>query len=89
MDKNKILLKVTKKVGSIAELARRLGVSRGHMNNIIKGTRAIPPKMVRELVFLSENKITEEELRPDIFYNPENKKKQNKNLKSNKLKTKS
>lgn len=77
MDKNKALLKIVKKLGSMAELARRLDVSRGYLNNIVKQRKPISPKLVRDLVFLSDGELTEEDLRPDIFYNPEKKKRQN------------
>ena len=74
MDTNKKLLKLVKKVGSMSELARLLGVSRGYVNNMIKQRKAISPKLVKELVFLSDGELTEEELRPDVFYNPKDKK---------------
>lgn len=61
------LLKIVNKVGSIAELGRRLNVSRGHVSNWIAGRRTIPIKKVRELVLLSEGEITKKDLRPDVF----------------------
>lgn len=70
MKKNKPLLKIVKEVGSVSELAKRLGVSQPAVSNWLSGIRKIPSEKVRILVELSDGKVTEEDLRPDVFYKP-------------------
>lgn len=69
MDSQKAVLKIVKKMGSMAELARQLGVSRGSVNDWVKGRRKIPARLVKKIVNLSDGELTEEDLRPDVFYN--------------------
>jgi DNA-binding transcriptional regulator YdaS (Cro superfamily) len=68
MNKQQALMKIITKVGSQSELARRLGVTRDYVNHMVKGRSQISSKLVKKLVLLSEGEITEKDLRPDIFY---------------------
>jgi DNA-binding transcriptional regulator YdaS (Cro superfamily) len=68
MKKEEALRKVINKVGSGAELGRKLGVSNTIVWDWVGGRKPIPAKLVRKLVELSQGEITESDLRPDIFY---------------------
>lgn len=68
MNKKEALLKIVNKVGSQSELARRLGVTRYYVYGMLTGKDQISSRLVKKLVALSEGEITEKDLRPDIFY---------------------
>ena len=68
MEKNVALSKIIKEVGSVSDLAKILGVSQSYVSNWLSGDREIPATKVRLLVGLSNGKVTEEDLRPDVFY---------------------
>lgn len=70
MKKNEPLLKIINEVGSVTELARQLNVSQPYVSHWLSGTKPIPATKVKLLVELSNGKVTEEELRPDVFYDP-------------------
>jgi len=74
MKKNKPLSKIIKEVGSVSELARQLNVSQPYVSHWLAGRKPIPATKVRLIVELSNGKVTEEELRPDIFYEPRKRK---------------
>ena len=74
MKKNKPLSKIIKEVGSVSELARQLNVSQPYVSLWLSNKKPIPATKVKLLVELSNGKVTEEELRPDVFYNPRRKK---------------
>lgn len=67
MSTHKALVKIIKIVGSQAELARQLGVSRGNVSDWVDGRRNVPAKKVRALVLLSKGLVVEKDIRPDIF----------------------
>ena len=71
MKKEKPLSKVINRVGSMSELARRLGVSRAYVNDWEKGRKKIPATLVKKLVALSDGEVTAYDLRPDVFYDYE------------------
>lgn len=73
MKKNKPLLKIVKEIGSVSELAALVGVSQPTVSNWLSGRKAIPATKVRLLVELSNGKVSEEDLRPDVFYKPKSK----------------
>lgn len=73
MKKHKALLKVIKEVGSATKLAKELNVSLPHLSNWVNGRRKIPATKVRFIVKLSNGKVTEDELRGDVFYDLEEK----------------
>jgi DNA-binding transcriptional regulator YdaS (Cro superfamily) len=73
MRTNEAIKKVVKKVGSMAELGRLLGASTGNVSDWVAGRRAIPARFVRKLVTISEGEVTEQDLRPDVFYDDEKK----------------
>jgi DNA-binding transcriptional regulator YdaS (Cro superfamily) len=73
MKKNKPLLKIIKEVGSATELAKKLKVSQPYVSHWLSGRKPIPATKVKLLVELSNGKVTEEELRPDVFYDPKEK----------------
>ena len=73
MKKNKPLLKIVKEIGSVSELAVLVGVSQPTVSNWLSGRKAIPATKVRLLVELSNGKVSEEDLRPDVFYKPKSK----------------
>ena len=68
MNKIDALTKIVKRVGSQAELARKLGVSRNYVYGMLKGKNQISSRLVKKLVYLSQGEVTEHELRPDVFY---------------------
>lgn len=68
MKKNEFLLKIIKKVGSQAELARRIGVDRRNLNDWVHGKASISGKYVNKLVAMSEGEVRASDLRPDLFY---------------------
>jgi DNA-binding transcriptional regulator YdaS (Cro superfamily) len=67
MRKNKVLLKIVKKVGSVSEVARAIGVSRQSVSMWLHCKRTVSATAVKKLVEISEGEVTEEELRPDVF----------------------
>lgn len=67
MEKNKPLLKIVKEVGSVSELAKRIGVTQPCVSHWLSGIRKIPATKVKLLVELSNGKVREEDLRPDVF----------------------
>lgn len=73
MGKHKALSKVIKEVGSVSELAKRVKVTQPCVSHWLYGIRKIPATKVKILVELSNGRVTEEELRPDVFYGPRKK----------------
>mgnify|MGYP003353043352 CR=1 FL=1 len=73
MKQNKSLAKIVKEVGSVSELAKQLGVSQPCVSNWLSGKRQIPATKVKLLVELSNGKVSEEDLRPDVFCKPKRK----------------
>jgi len=74
MRQNKVLLKIVEKVGSISEVAKLVGVSRQSVSMWLNNHRPISAKAVKQLVALSDGEVTEEQLRPDVFYEPKREK---------------
>ena len=74
MEKNKPLLKIVKEVGSVSELAKRIGVTQPCVSHWLSGIRKIPATKVKLLVELSNGKVREEDLRPDVFNTPRKRK---------------
>jgi len=74
MGQNKVLSKIVTKVGSVSEVARQLGVSRQSVSGWLNSHRPISAKAVKQLVALSDGEVTEEQLRPDVFYEPKREK---------------
>jgi len=70
MKQSKPLQKVIDEVGSVSELARLLDVSQPYVSHWLAGRKKIPATKVKLLVELSNGKVTEEELRPDVFGKP-------------------
>lgn len=61
------LMKIVNEVGSVTDLADLLKVSRTYVSNWLHNQRPIPATQVKKLVELSNGKVTEKELRPDVF----------------------
>lgn len=59
--------KIINEVGTQKDLSKRLGISYSYMRNIKSGESKVPPKLVKKLAALSNGKVTERQLRPDIF----------------------
>lgn len=70
MKQHKSLSKIVKEVGSVSELAKKVGVSQPYVSQWLSRKKPIPATKVKLLVALSNGKVTEEELRPDVFGNP-------------------
>lgn len=70
MKENKPLLKIVKEVGSVSKLAKLIGSSQPTVSNWLSKRQSIPATKVKLLVKLSNGKVTEEELRPDVFGKP-------------------
>ena len=68
-----MLLKIVDKVGSISDVAKIIGVSRQSVSMWLNNHRPISAKAVKQLVALSDGEVTEEQLRPDVFYEPKKK----------------
>jgi DNA-binding transcriptional regulator YdaS (Cro superfamily) len=73
MKKHKALSKIIKEVGSVSELAKRIKVTQPCVSHWLSGIRKIPATKVKLLVELSNGKVSEEELRPDVFCKPRKK----------------
>lgn len=67
MGKNKALLLIIKKVGSMTELARILGCSKSSISLWANGKSPIPTKYLNILIKLSGNKVLKKDLRPDLY----------------------
>ena len=67
MKKNKALLKVIKKVGSMADLAHILGCNKANVSRWANGIHDVPVKYVKKIALLSEGEVTRKDLRPDVF----------------------
>ena len=81
---NKQLLKIVKEVGSVSELAKLLNVSHSYVSNWVAERKKIPAEKVRLLVALSNGKVQDFDLRPDVFYEPKvNKKGEKYEIKTN------
>ena len=68
MKRNEALLKIVEKVGSQAEVARRIGVDRRNFNDWLLGKVSISGRYVNKLVALSNGEVKASDLRPDLFY---------------------
>ena len=67
MKQVKAVLKVSQKVGSMTELAIRLGCSKSYVSKWSKGERKVPIKYVKRIVELSQGEIRKKDLRPDVY----------------------
>ena len=67
MKKNKALLKVVKKVGSMTELGRILKRNKSNISKWVNGVHKVPIDHVKKLVELSEGEVTKNDLRPDVY----------------------
>jgi len=67
MSKNKALLKVVKKVGSMSELGRILHCNKSNISRWANGVHKIPTKYVKKLVELSDKELRREDFRPDVY----------------------
>ena len=67
MKKDKALEKIIKKVGSLANVARILGISNSYLCHLKEPERKIPIKYIKKLAELSEGEVTKEDLRPDVY----------------------
>lgn len=59
--------KASEILGSQAELALRLGVSRGYISQLISGHRKVPAQYCRSIESMTDGAVTRYELRSDIF----------------------
>jgi DNA-binding transcriptional regulator YdaS (Cro superfamily) len=62
-DRDRALRRAINIVGSVAELARKLGLQR----QAVSAWRRVPPERVLAVSLATEGKITCHELRPDLF----------------------
>jgi len=67
MKQVKAVLKVSQKVGSMTELANRLGCSKSYVSKWSKGERKVPIKYVKKIIELSEGQVKKKDLRPDVY----------------------
>lgn len=61
------LQRAIKKVGSQAELARRIGKQQAHVWNWLHRDNKIPAESVLEIERATEGEVTRHELRPDLY----------------------
>lgn len=54
-------------LGSQTALAASIGVSPSFVNQLVNGSRPIPPKLCSRIELATCGRVTREDLRPDIF----------------------
>ena len=64
---NRYVLKAAKAVHGQSNLARKIGISKQFMGQIVKGTRPLPPTLCIPIERACDAAVTRYELRPDVF----------------------
>lgn len=60
----------TRPYGAKVELARKIGVSKTWMSQLISGREKCSPMLANKIAEATEGLVTREDLRPDIFGGP-------------------